>query len=329
MKKQSGRTARILRKKENAVGGQKNLLILRGPTASANGLSALRNLAALKKPDVKLLSRSNDVRPFDDLSSLEFLADKNECQAFIYTSHNKKRPNNIIMGRLYDGHVMDMIELGLQNFVALEDFVGAKKRIGSIPCFIFAGDEWDRNPTCARLRSMVLDIFGGRDLTGINLTGIDHVVSMSIIGEKILWRTYTIIFKSSDSKVPRVELVPMGPSLDLIIRRQHVPSADLDKAAHKTKPLAKSQEPGARGKNILKDELGETLGRVHMQRQEFGKLHLTKSRALKSELRGGGAGSSSRGDDNEDAAEVGESEIAAELEESAAPAVAAGNKRRR
>ncbi len=91
----------------------------------------------------------------------------------------------------------------------------------------------------------------------------------------------------------------------------------------------KSQEPGARGKNILKDELGETLGRVHMQRQEFGKLHLTKSRALKSELRGGGAGSSSRGDDNEDAAEVGESEIAAELEESAAPAVAAGNKRRR
>jgi hypothetical protein len=158
MKKHSGRTARILRKKESisAAGGPKNLLILRGPTASALGLSALRDLAALKKPDVKLLTRTNDVRPFDDFSSLEFLADKNDCQAFLFTSHNKKRPHNLILGRLFDGHVLDMIELGLAKFVPLSEFDGAKKRIGSVPCFVFAGDEWDRNPTCARLRSMIL-----------------------------------------------------------------------------------------------------------------------------------------------------------------------------
>ena len=80
------------------------------------------------------------------------------------------------------------------------------------------------------------DLFGGRDLTGIALQGIDHVISLSLVGERVLWRTYSIAFKASDSKVPRVELSPMGPSLDLTIRRQHVPSTDLDKLAHKALP---------------------------------------------------------------------------------------------
>ena len=93
----SGRTARLLKKKEAEFHtGPKNLLVLRGPSASASVLGALRNFASLKKPNVKLLSRSNDVRPFDDVSSLEFLGDKNGCQTFVYASHNKKRPNNLI-----------------------------------------------------------------------------------------------------------------------------------------------------------------------------------------------------------------------------------------
>ncbi len=51
----------------------------------------------LKKPDVRQLTRNNDVRPFEDPSSLEFLAEKNECAAFLYCSHSKKRPNNLVL----------------------------------------------------------------------------------------------------------------------------------------------------------------------------------------------------------------------------------------
>ena len=81
------------------------------------------------------------------------------------------------------------------------------------------------------------DIFGGRDLSGIALQGIDHVISLSLVGDQILWRTYAVVFKASDSKVPRVELISMGPSLDINIRRQQVPSLDLDKLAHKALPV--------------------------------------------------------------------------------------------
>ena len=31
-----------------------------------------------------------------------------------------------------------------------------KKRVGSVPCFLFMGDEWERNLTNARLRSLIL-----------------------------------------------------------------------------------------------------------------------------------------------------------------------------
>jgi ribosome production factor 2 len=55
--------------------------------------------AMLKKPEVKQLSRKNDIRPFEDTSSLEFLCERNECAAFIYATHNKKRPHNLVLVR--------------------------------------------------------------------------------------------------------------------------------------------------------------------------------------------------------------------------------------
>jgi hypothetical protein len=41
---------------------------------------------AVTAPEVKALSRKNDIRPFEDAASLEFLCDKNECAAFLISS---------------------------------------------------------------------------------------------------------------------------------------------------------------------------------------------------------------------------------------------------
>ena len=38
-------------------------------------------------------------------------------------------------------------------------------------------------------------------------------------------------------------------------------------------------------KNVTRDELGATLGRVHMERQDMEKLQLKKTRATKAEIR--------------------------------------------
>ena len=72
-------------------------------------------------------------------------------------------------------------------------------------------------------------------MTGIALSGIDHVVSLTAVGGGLVhWRTYFVHLKRGapgQGKVPRVELSPMGPYLDLQLRRTHFPSADLEKAS--------------------------------------------------------------------------------------------------
>lgn len=46
-----------------------------------------------------MLNRKNEIRPFEDVSSLEFLLDKNDCALFAVGTHNKKRPLNLILVR--------------------------------------------------------------------------------------------------------------------------------------------------------------------------------------------------------------------------------------
>ena len=44
------------------------------------------------------------------------------------------------MGRMYDYQLLDMVELGLENFKSLQDFKNSKIASGSKPCLMFAGE---------------------------------------------------------------------------------------------------------------------------------------------------------------------------------------------
>ena len=99
-KQQSGRSKRALAAREpKLIEGDRSLLALRGPKASAKGVAAMHFFAGLKKGDSKMLTRKNDIRPFDDPSSLEFLVQVNGCSAFALASHTKKRPDNLVLVR--------------------------------------------------------------------------------------------------------------------------------------------------------------------------------------------------------------------------------------
>ena len=60
------------------------------------------------------------------------------CQAslFVFGSHNKKRPHNVVLGRMYDGHVRDMVELGLESLRPMMLFPAEKNVLGSKPCLV-------------------------------------------------------------------------------------------------------------------------------------------------------------------------------------------------
>jgi ribosome production factor 2 len=82
---------------EDLVERVKSCLYLKGRNSSEILSNAMKDLALLNKPYAKVFSKKNDVTPFEDTSSLEFLAPKNECGLFVFGSHTKKRPNNLLI----------------------------------------------------------------------------------------------------------------------------------------------------------------------------------------------------------------------------------------
>ena len=99
-KQQTGRARRALAAREpKLIEGDRSLLALRGPKASVRSVAAMHFFAGLKKGDSRMLTRKNDIRPFEDASSLEFLAQVNGCSAFALASTTKKRPDNVVLVR--------------------------------------------------------------------------------------------------------------------------------------------------------------------------------------------------------------------------------------
>jgi ribosome production factor 2 len=77
---------------------------------------------ALKRPHGVSFSKKNTVRPFEDASSLEFWAQKNDASMFVLGQSTKKRPNGLTLVRMFDGRVLDMCELGVDGFVSMNEF---------------------------------------------------------------------------------------------------------------------------------------------------------------------------------------------------------------
>jgi len=58
---------------------------------------------------------------------------------------------------------------------------------------------------------------------------------------KVLLRQYTIKLKKSGTKIPKVALREMGPSLDLSVRRSRTPPAELEKEACRQPKMGKKK----------------------------------------------------------------------------------------
>jgi len=292
--KLSARGRRVLKAREpKVVEGPKVGLMLKGNKTSQIGSTFLTDLTRMKKPLVRGLGKRNDVHPFDNEAPLEFLASKNDASLFCLTNHSKKRPHNIVMGRTFDGHLLDMFELGLDEatFRAIDDFRDVPKmRLGSKPCVVFQG-EWEHDAEMQRLQNFLLDFFRGDELDKLALKGIDRVLYLALDtstpSPRVLLRHYGVRFKRSGTKVPNVELQEMGPRADLTVRRRRCASAELWRAALRQPKQLRARKR----KNVETTTLGETTGRLHLERQDLDAMRTKRVKALRAAHGGDGSGS--------------------------------------
>ena len=253
----------------------------------------MTDLHTLKKPYCLKFNKKNAIHPFEDASSLEFFARKNDASLLVLANHIKKRPHSLTWIRTYAGDVLDMLELHVVPETArtLQQFKGEKCRVGVKPMLAFAGSRWE-NPVedeYTLAKSMFADFFRGGEVSELDVEGLQLFIQFSVgedtIGEDavgeakplIHMRVYRIITKKSGQKVPRVEVEEIGPRIDFRVGRTRAADSDRWKAALKK---SKSTEPRTK-KNIETDTIGDKIGRIHLGRQNLGELQTRKMKGLK------------------------------------------------
>uniref|UniRef100_A0A7S0CL36 Ribosome production factor 2 homolog n=1 Tax=Proboscia inermis TaxID=420281 RepID=A0A7S0CL36_9STRA len=283
-KQPNARVARYLKSQESQMHeGPKNALLMKGIKCSGGMSVVLKDLRSILAPSAKLLSKNNDIVPFDDASSIEFLSTKNDCCLFGMASHNKKRPNNLVIGRTFDHQILDMAELGLIHYKSLFDYRGMpKKRLGSKPMMLFLGDKWHLDDEWKKLQNLLVDFFRGEPVEKISLSGVDHMMSFSVSSNSDVchMRTYYVKLKKhpNGGSTPLPHLTASGPDMDFKVRRTEFASPDLWKAAIIQPTALKGKK---KKKNQTTNLFGETMGRLHLDHQDLDKVQGKRSKALR------------------------------------------------
>ena len=267
----------ILKKEPKLIEEAKQTLCFKGKNTSQIVVDFMKDLYDLKKPDAQIMQKKNDILPFEDITPIEKFSVKYNAPLFMIALHNKKRPHNLVMGRMYEQTLLDMVEFGIENYKGLKSFKVPKISEGMKPLLVFNGELFENNYELNRIKNLFVDMFQREPVEKIRLQGLEHVLSFTAIDNKILVRSYRILLKKSDCRIPRIELEEIGPRADLVCRRTKLASEDLFKQACKKPKELKVKKK----KNISVDKLGTTFGRVHVGSQNINSIQTRKMKGLK------------------------------------------------
>ena len=125
----------------------KMCIMLHGGKSSQVLKNLVTDLAVMKKGECHKMTKKNDgIRPFEGggETSLEFYAQKADAGAFVLGTDQKKRPDCLTVGRFFDYHLFDMVELLVKDYKGIREFgaTGNQAVAGSRPCMVFVGDRF-------------------------------------------------------------------------------------------------------------------------------------------------------------------------------------------
>lgn len=193
------------------IEGPKRALFFQGRKTSEKVRGLLKDLYDIKKPEAARLSRKNDITIFENATPVEDFCKKMETPLFMMGSHSKKRPDNLVVGRMFNYSLLDMVELYVESYEGLKEFAASKITIGTKPCLIFNGPQWEQSEELKQLKSIFIDFFHREYVENVRLQGIEHTLSFNATPDgKILLRSYKVLLKKSGCRTPRIELEEIG-----------------------------------------------------------------------------------------------------------------------
>merc|ERR1712071_556133 len=142
--------------------------IIRGGRTSQTIIDVFKNIYALKKTNAVMFQKKNILRPFEDQTSLEFFSQRNDASLLVF-------------GRFFDGHILDMAEFGLENFIPMSAFKVDKCTAGTKPCLLFSGEAFDTDTDYKRIKNIFTDFWRGQLVEQIRLQGLEHVMQFTAV----------------------------------------------------------------------------------------------------------------------------------------------------
>ena len=117
------------------------------------------------------------------------MANKYDSALFIVGNTQKKRPENIVFGRIYAEHMLDMVEFGVQNYKSIDSFKNAEVSAVIKPLLVFQGEQFDFSQKHSRFKSLMIDFFKFSDYSEANIVELKRVIVFTTVGEsKIQFR---------------------------------------------------------------------------------------------------------------------------------------------
>lgn len=91
---------------------------------------------------------------------------------------------------MYDSHLLDMVEFGIEHYRGLKEFKTQKVSLGIKPCLLFAGELFEHNHEYKRIKSLLIDIFQREIVQAVRLQGLEHVLMFTAAEDRIYFRSY-------------------------------------------------------------------------------------------------------------------------------------------
>uniref|UniRef100_A0A0N5ARI4 Ribosome production factor 2 homolog n=1 Tax=Syphacia muris TaxID=451379 RepID=A0A0N5ARI4_9BILA len=299
-KPKTRRGKRFLQNREpHIIENDKNALIIKGGKTTEIVTNILTDIFALKKPLAQQLKRKNPFHLFDDDTPLEKFSTKYDSSLFLFGSNSKKHPNSLIFGRMYDYHVLDMVELRVEDYKSAQEFPvqlfpfsnpgifasekyylltwTMKGMLGAKPCLVLQGTSFESDETMRRLGNLMIDWFRGPVVGKVRLQGLEIVISLTAVEKTLFFRVYKACLKKSGTTTPRIELLEIGPRITFSVQRTKLATDSLFKSALKQP----KQLTVKKRKNMSTDVFGTKLGRIHVGKQSLDGFQTRKVKALR------------------------------------------------
>lgn len=244
--------------------------MMKGKKSSETINQLLRELHAMRGTDMSqlLMKKTHDVSPLEDASMVERSCVKHDASLFMVGNHQKKRPHNLVMGRCFDGHVLDMFEVGVEDYKGCDQFA-APELLGKDlkPVLMFQGEPFDNSDRHKRLKNLLVDMFKMQDIQTVEISTLQRVLVFTCRDEASPIEVRHLECKEVSEHLVKRNAVPfreVGPYFAMRLRRDKMATTDLFKEACR-KPKVANVDKKKADKNKFTNELGETKGKVFVQ----------------------------------------------------------------